>query len=492
MNKSSDPTVAAVASPASDKPSVIRQGVQDRQRRVDFVVAFAGMFMQMGSGLIMLPATAAALPSEAFALWYVFMTLQILVHLINDGTLQAFMRHLTFVLSGASNLTKSGIPLRDSEEVNVGSLAQVIAASRYLHLLLAVGATIIVSVVGGFYIAELARATPDLPYVWESWYLFAFALLMHIYFNWQIPIQFGADRARHYYATIIVSRLIQVVTTIVGLIYFPNLLTVVVGFFMAALAMRIQIYFSVRDIIKECDGIAVDKAKRRKVIETIMPHALRQTLVAIGAFAIGRTTLLVAALFSGVGQSASQYAAASQALFALDSVSRVATMMLQARITNARVARDEETLRSLAAVCYVYGFVVFCCGGAALLMVGNILLEMIDSQTMLPPVAILLLMCAVFVTDLIMNISALLIATSNQIPFMRSYLVSGTLVVLGMIAAGVLGYGLATFILVQGVVLWAYNAWRWPTYVAKDVGLTFQNFIPSATNGLRKLAFGRI
>lgn len=279
--------------------------------------------------------------------------------------------------------------------------------------------------------------------------------------------------------------------TIVGLTMFPNLLTAIIGFALGAVALRICVYISVRDIIAQCRHVPRDKAEERKALDAVVPNAWAQTLVGFGEFSISRSTLLIAPLFIGVG-AASQYAAASQALFAVDSVSRVAAAMLLARITNARVEKDQKTVQGLVALSFTYAVCVFVTGAIALLLFGPGLLALIGSGTSLPARSVIVLLAFVFLSDLVMNLSTMLIATGNKIPYLRANLISGAAVVVGMFCVGFLGYGIVGFILIQGGVLWAFSAWRWPTHLARDVGLTPTNFGPSAVHAGRKLAFGQL
>ena len=113
----SAPRSATVASGSLGAAHPVHPARNKGDRRVDFIFGVFGTFLQVGTGVIMLPAAAATLSPSALTFWYVFLTIQTLALLIEFGFTPTLSRNFTYVFSGARVLRTEGVP--EGTEVNV-------------------------------------------------------------------------------------------------------------------------------------------------------------------------------------------------------------------------------------------------------------------------------------------------------------------------------------------------------------------------------------
>lgn len=465
--------------------------VTKKRRHIDLLFGMVGLFLQVGTGLIMLPLTATMLAPAELTFWSVFLSIQAMSYLIEFGFTPSFARNFTYVLGGANRLVAEGVPPEKTGIVNRELLSDLLSASRTIYMLLSLVVFAVLAVGGSIYVNALANTTQGVPYVWESWALFAGAIVFHTYMNWQAGVVMGADRMREYYQIVTVARLVQVVLSVIGLLIMPNLLTLTIAYVVSAVVMRVHYQLVARQVTQLVDGMKSAPGATQRILSFIAPNAVKIGWVTIGNYLTARFGFLVVSLSLGAAMAA-EYAIAQQAYFALVAISLVAGHLNNARMTSARLHGETAVMREIYAFTVIFAGAVFLSGALVLTFAGEWLLQLIGSQTLLPPLLILGAMTVIFLLDMNANIAMGFIATSNSIPYMRAVIVTGVMVAIGTIVVAVTKGGLMEFILVQGALQLAYNFWRWPRLVCSELGLTLGNFVGAAIAGGRRMLFERL
>lgn len=475
----------------TDEAPAVGETLKKKRRHVDLLFGVVGLFLQVGTGLIMLPLTATMLAPAELTFWTVFLSIQAMSYLIEFGFTPSFARNFTYVLGGANRLVAEGVPPEKTGAVNRELLCELLSASRTVYMLLSFVVAVVLAIGGSIYVDALARTAEGVPFIWESWALFAGTLVFHTYMNWQAGVVMGADRMREYYQIVTVARLVQVALSVVGLLIKPDLLTLTAAYAVSALVMRVHYQIVARNVTKLVDGMKSEPGATRRILSSIAPNAVKIGWVTIGGYLTSRFSFLVISLSLGAAMAA-EYAVAQQAFFALAAISQVAGHLNNARMTAARLHSEKPVMREIYAFTVLFAGAVFLSGALGMMLFGERLLEVIGSQTLLPPLLILATMTVIFLLDVHANIAMGLIATSNSIPYMRAVLITGVLVAGGTIIVALTGGGLQQFILVQGAIQLAYNFWRWPMYVCDELGLKLGAFAGAAVSGARRMLFDRM
>lgn len=465
--------------------------MKKKRRALDLIYGVVGLFMQVGTGLVMLPLTATMLAPSELTFWSVFLAIQAFSYLIEFGFTPTFARNFTYVLNGADRLVAEGVPSEKSGAVNLVLLRELLSTSQKLYAILALIVLLVLGIGGTYYIAMLARTAEDVSYIWTSWALFVGTLVFHTYMNWQACVVMGADRMREYYQVITVARLAQVVLSVAGLIIYQGILSLVVAYAISAIVMRLHYQFIARDVGDLVKEVPEARGAVRRIMRVVAPNAIRSGWTTVGAYFTTRFSFLVISLALGASLAA-EYAIAQQAFFALMAISIVVGQLNNTRMTSARISRDMPVLRDMYAFSVFFGCTVFLCGSAAMVLLGEPILQLIGSQTLLPPVPVLAAMTVIIVLDIHANFAMGYIVTGNSIPHMRAVLVTGVAVA---VSVGIVYYmkgDLLTFVLVQGVMQACYNFWRWPLQVYRELEITPRNFLPAAFAGARRMLFERL
>lgn len=467
-------------------------GAHDKgpDRRGDFLVGAFGMFMQMGAGLIMLPITAVYLSSSELTFWSVFLTIQVLNSLLEFGFSPAFARNFTYVFSGARKLSREGVPEKESAACDLQVLTNLLGAARRFYAILGAISFTLLATAGSAYLYMLHQHLPDVETVWSSWAVLVAAHAASTYFNWQTALLIGADRMRQNYLVMIGSRLAQVVFSVVGLMLTQSLYVMALGYLLSIFVFRALTHFFVRDITRSTAAYKAEPAVSAEMTKVVAHNAAKVGWVTLGGFLTNRFNVLCYSLFL-TAQAAAEYAIAQQALNAVVSVSLVGIYMLTPMLVNARVHNDRQTMRETLSFVNLLAFVIFLCGVLGLSVLGEPLLELINSKTLLPDILPLLLICLVCWLDTQVTIATQFIQTSNKVPYLKAMVVTGVAVASSVMLAGWLGADLWILLCIQAGGVLAYNAWKWPLAAAAEAGLTSSNFLPSAVAGARRILLRR-
>ena len=456
----------------------------------DLVYGLVSQVLQMGSGLLLLPVVVATLTSAEIGFWYVFMSIQSLVYLIDFGFIPTFSRNFNYVFAGANAIRSDGLaPPTETGHVSIGLLRGLLKTSRNIYRLMAIVVGAFLATAGSLYLARLVGDTPGVPNIWFDWWVFCAALTGHTYFQWQIAVLNGADRIRETYVVAIVSRGVQIVLSVIGLALHPSLTTLVVVYALSALVMRLHLFLCMRDILLTTKKAVGSALPQSDLFPLLWSNTWRYGLVLISSFLIARFNVLLIAWFFGV-ETSGTFAIASQALIAITAVSHVLSTMAFPKIIGSKVTGDFERAKTLLSAALVFMWASFVAGAVALIVLGPYLLSLVKEGARLPMASVLVLMAIATFIESNLQLLTTAITADNKIPFMRAYILSGILIAVGCMLAGSAGLGFQSFLAIQIIVQCTFNAWRWPMMAFRDLGLRLAEVPRLAVSGLRTLIIG--
>jgi O-antigen/teichoic acid export membrane protein len=448
------------------------------------LLGMVAQVLQLGVGLLIMPVALITLRPEEIGLWYVFFTVQSLVLLLDFGFTQTFARSFSYVFAGAQRLVREGVE-KEGGPLNQALLAATVVTARKIYLAVAVLTLLLLATLGSWYVYGVSRpAGLGLQPVAAAWALFVLAVALNIYLQWQTSLLLGAGRVATNYKIVIASRVVQLLVSVGGLLIYPSLLTLVLGYVAATVTTRLCSFVATKSLLPDAAEVARGEPAQSpaELFSVLFFNASRLGWVAVGAFLVNRFSFFAVAYFLGLEVSG-QYAIAFQAMLVMQALSQVVFTIYLPRIANARVKGDLPLVQLLFVRSTVFAWAVFALLGLGLVFAGPALLELIHSNTTLPSRTVLVVMAIVWFLETNHANCAMLIVTGNRVPFVPAALLSGLAIAAGTLAAGFAGMQLLGLIAVQGLVQAAYNNWKWPLEVVRELGLT----LPV----VKRLALGR-
>jgi hypothetical protein len=452
--------------------------------RLDLVIGTFSQALVVGSSLVLLPFAVTKLPSAELGVWYIFLTIQALIGLLDFGLTDTFSRFFAYVFAGAVRIGDGEVPeVSKKGHVDLPLLAELLRLAKVIYLCISVLALIPISILGSYYILSVTAAYDLTASVWPAWTIFAVSLFTQTYFQWQSAPLIGSGRTRRNYEIAVRSRVAQVIFTIGALYVNPSLLSMALGFALSVVTMRIDYHFAIRPLLAQAHLAAGCKCTQEDLMAQLFRSSRKLGSTVIGPLLANRLAAMIIAMYTGLGVYA-QYAIASQACIALTAVAFVPATMLGPRTAEASVKGDRELIKSIFAFNVAFGWIVFAVGGLLLIFAVPVVFDYINSKTQLPQPSVLILLLLTFFLDMTMFQSTKIITlVANTVPYWKAMLITGASTVAAVLIAGMLGGDLFTLVAAQLFAQASYNYWRWPAYSLNLLKMKLHSFATYSWKG---------
>ncbi len=207
----------------------------------------------------------------------------------------------------------------------------------------------------------------------------------------------------------------------------------------------------------------------REILCVISPNAVKVGLTQLGAFAINKSAVLIGSVYLNL-EAVACYGITLQVMDVLTRCATVPYRSFIPKLAQARAEDDKELLRRYYKISALSITATYLIGSLAWVGLGDFALRLIHSETSFVPMAMLIVMLVIHFLEDNHAMSAGFIMADNKIPFFIPSLVSGaaTLVLL-FLFLGPLHWGMWGLILAGGIAQAAYQNWKWPTMVIKEL-----------------------
>lgn len=458
----------------------------------DVTWSYVAKLFQIGSGLVTLPLILRLLTKEEVGMNYLMLTVSSIVGLMDFGFSPQFGRNFTYVNSGARRLCREGVEEERGGSIDWHLLSVLISTARFVYRRLSVLALIVMLTFGTGYIWYLTEGFTNVNNSLYIWILYSFSTYFNIYFSYYSSLLTGSGMIRESSQAAILSKSAYLVLCTLFLLLGWGLFAVVAANFIAPFVQR---YVSYRAYFKpELKAhIAEQSVTREDIRETfsvIWFNAKKLGINFIGAYAVNKMGMFIIGFFLPLATIGS-YGLLTQLTTIVSGIANTMFVTYLPKVSNCRVTGDRSMLKRTISFSMVVGQIIMLAGALGIIFVAPYLLELIKSQTMLPSRLICVLYLVIVALELNHSEFASVISTENKIPYVVPSLVSGgVIVLLTFIALKFTTLGLLGVVLVQGIVQAAYNNWRWPLWVFRELDMSISEFYGTGFDSIIKTVSG--
>lgn len=458
----------------------------------DVTWSYVAKLFQIGSGLVTLPLILRLLTKEEVGMNYLMLTVSSIVGLMDFGFSPQFGRNFTYVNSGARRLCREGVEEERGGSIDWHLLSVLISTARFVYRRLSVLALIVMLTFGTGYIWYLTEGFTNVNNSLYIWILYSFSTYFNIYFSYYSSLLTGSGMIRESSQAAILSKSAYLVLCTLFLLLGWGLFAVVAANFIAPFVQR---YVSYRAYFKpELKArLAEQTVTRKDIRETfsiIWFNAKKLGINFIGAYAVNKMGMFIIGFFLPLATIGS-YGLLTQLTTIVSGIANTMFVTYLPKVSNCRVTGDRPMLKRTISFSMVVGQIIMLAGALGIIFVAPYLLELIKSQTMLPSRLICVLYLVIVALELNHSEFASVISTENKIPYVVPSLVSGgVIVLLTFIALKFTTLGLLGVVLVQGIVQAAYNNWRWPLWVFRELDMSISEFYGTGFDSIIKTVSG--
>ena len=433
--------------------------------------SYVGTAFMIGAGVILLPFILHKMPQETVGIWNIFQTITMLVMLLDFGFRPTFARNISYIFSGVKTLQRDGVAHTTSEAaVDYSLLKGTLTAMKRFYRWMALAVFGLLATVGtAYFYYILQKYSGDQRDAMIAWVLLIGINCYNLYTLYYDALLTGKGYVKR---TMQINMLGQVVYLglAISLIYAGLGLTAIVASqLMATVIRRVLTYkvFFTKDLKERLMSVVPQESKQ--ILSAITPNAIKIGLTQLGGFMVNKSAILIGSAFLTLEEVAC-YGITVQVM---DILARCATVFYQSympKLAQCRAENDLHGLKRYYLLCTGSLLAVFVLGGIAWIFLGNWALDLIQSQTHFVPAAMLMVMLLISTLEHNHAVSAGFIMADNKIPFFIPSLLSGAAtIVLLWIFLSPLQMGIWGLILAPGIAQLAYQNWKWPSVVIKEL-----------------------
>ena len=433
--------------------------------------SYAGTAFMIGAGLLLLPFILHKMPQETVGIWNIFQTITALVLLLDFGFRPSFARNISYIFSGVKQLQKNGVAHTTAEaEVDYGLLKGTLIAMRRFYRWMALAVFGILATAGtAYFLYILRKYTGDQQDAMIAWLILIAINCYTLYTFYYDALLIGKGYITRTQQINMLGQTLYIALAI-GLIYAGLGLTAIVAAqLVSTIVRRILTYrvFFTPELKERMTDVQPQQPK--EILSAITPNALKVGMTQLGGFLVNKSAILIGSAFLTLEEVASY----GITLQVMDILARCATVFYQSYMPKLAQCRTENNLAGLRryyGLCIGSLIVVFVAGGTVWLLLGNWAMDLIHSQTHFLPTAMLSAMLLISLLEHNHAVSAGFIMADNKIPFFIPSLLSGAAtIILLFVFLGQLHFGIWGLILAPGLAQLAYQNWKWPSVVIKEL-----------------------
>ena len=411
------------------------------------------------------------MPQETVGIWNIFQTITALVLLLDFGFRPTFARNISYIFSGVKSLQRNGVAHTTSEAAVDYSLLKgtLLAMKRfYRWMALAVFALLATAGTAYFYYI-LQKYSGDRQDALIAWILLIAINCYNLYTFYYEALLTGKGYVTRAQQINMLGQAVYLALAI-GLIYAGFGLTAIVASQLISTVIRRILTYRVFFTPELKANIeSVEPQEPKEILSAISPNAVKIGLTQLGGFMVNKSAILIGSAFLTLEQVAC-YGITIQVM---DILARCATVFYQSylpKLAQCRAENDLNGLKRYYILCTGSLLAVYAVGSVAWIFLGNWALDIIQSQTHFVPAAMLMVMLLISTLEHNHAVSAGFIMADNKIPFFIPSLVSGAAtVVLLWVFLSPLHMGIWGLILAPGIAQLAYQNWKWPSVVIKEL-----------------------
>lgn len=433
--------------------------------------SYAGTAFMIGAGVLLLPFILHKMPQETVGIWNIFQTITFLVLLLDFGFRPSFARNISYIFSGVTNLQKEGVLHTTADaKVDYGLLKGTLTAMRRFYRWIALAVFALLATAGtAYFYYILQKYSGDRQDAFIAWLLLIAINCYNLYTFYYDALLTGKGYVKRNQQINMLGQAIYIGLAI-GLIYAGLGLTAIVASQLVATIIRrvltYRVFFTpeLKAHLREAEP-----NEPKEILSAITPNAIKIGLTQLGGFLVNKSAILIGSAFLTLEEVAC-YGITMQVM---DILARCATVYYQSympKLAQCRVENDLVGLKRYYLQCTGSLWLVYLLGGVSWIFLGDWVLQLIGSQTPFVPIAMLCVMLFISTLEHNHSVSAGFIMADNKIPFFIPSLASGAATVLLLwIFLSPLQMGIWGLILAPGLAQLAYQNWKWPSVVIKEL-----------------------
>lgn len=435
--------------------------------------SYIATIINVGAGVLLFPFIVHKMSAETVGIWNIFQTITLFVILFDFGFRPTFARSISYIFSGVKRLDKEGVTKVDVEAdaaISYTLLKDTLQAMRKFYRWLALGMLVVLSTAGMVYFNSiLNKYKGDHQDAMIAWVMLIAINCYNLYTLYYEALLLGKGYVKRSQQIAIIGQSVYILVAIVLIWCGFGLTAIVSAQLLSVVIRRIlsrKVFFT-KELKAELQQVESHDANA--ILRTLFPNAAKMGLTSLGGLLITRSAILLGSTYLPLTTIASY----GISLQVTDILARCALVFFQSytpRLAQYRAEKNKPALWKIYKQSVLLYVGIFAVGGVAFVLLGDWALEIIKSDTDFLSRCPLIVLLVVQFLENNHVLAAGFLAADNRIPFFIPSLLSGlATIVLMWIFLSQTNLGIWGLILAPGIAQLAYQNWKWPTMVIREL-----------------------
>lgn len=444
----------------------------------DIVWSYCAKFFSIGTGFVTLPLILHMLTPEEIGMNYLMITISSMIGFLDFGFSPQFGRNFTYVSSGAQELKKEGIAPNQTGKINYRLLSTMIETAKFVYRRLALVSLFFMLLGGTAYIYYITNGFSKVKYSLVIWLIFCLSTYFSVYFDYYISLLTGSGMIAEANKANIYSKFVNIILTLCLLLFHCGLFAVVIANLITPFISRFysyRCYFTEEK--RKLLNYDVSKQEIYNTFKILWYNAKKLGVSFISGYLTNKMGLFIVGFYLSLKEVA-QYGLMVQLATILLGVATTLFYTFVPKFSSLRIENNISQFKILLSSTMLIYLLIMIVGGVVILFLCPSFLCLIKSKTSLPPFSVTLLYLVVVTLEYNHSCFAALITTKNEIPFVKSGIYSSLIIlVFTIVSLQYTKLGLLGVVLSQFIVQIAYNNWKWPLWVFRDLHMSLSEFM---------------
>ncbi len=435
--------------------------------------SYIATIINVGAGVLLFPFIVHKMSAETVGIWNIFQTITLFVILFDFGFRPTFARSISYIFSGVKRLDKEGVTKVDIEAdaaISYTLLKDTLQAMRKFYRWLALGMLVVLATAGMVYFNFiLDKYIGDHQDAMIAWVMLIAINCYNLYTLYYEALLLGKGYVKRSQQIAIIGQSVYILVAIVLIWRGFGLTAIVSAQLLSVVIRRIlsrKVFFT-KELKAELQKVESHDANA--ILRTLFPNAAKMGLTSLGGLLITRSAILLGSTYLPLTTIASY----GISLQVTDILARCALVFFQSytpRLAQYRAEKNKPALWKIYKQSVLLYVGIFAVGGAAFVLLGDWALQIIKSDTDFLSRCPLIVLLVVQFLENNHVLAAGFLAADNRIPFFIPSLLSGlATIVLMWIFLSQTNLGIWGLILAPGIAQLAYQNWKWPTMVIREL-----------------------
>ena len=428
--------------------------------RKTILMSYLVQILQFGASILILPFILVSVDDKTLGVWYIFLSVSALAQLIDFGFSSSLSRNISFVFSGANEIVKDGSPyLTEDKLIDYKLLFSLIYTSKKTYGIISLVILVFLLIPGSLYIVYATKSSNIDNILWY-WLLFTISVAINYYYGYVLVFIRGRGRIDQFNELTIISKVSYVVIILILLYCNLGLLALILSNILSACIMRgVGLSFFWDSHLKSKKR-ELKEWKPKNLFNIIWYNAKRYGLTTLTSYGFSHANIFIAGLYLSVKEVA-KLGLLLQICNIIVTISRVFLNSYYPRLCSLWVSNSLLQIKQLFMKCQIISYVSWFLLFGAVLLLGNVILNLIHSKTMLPGTVIISLYAFFYFMELTHGNCAMLISSKNTVPFYKAAIVACVVSLVLMFLFLSLDMGMISFPLAMIFANLPYNSWKW-------------------------------